>query len=145
MADINLDYLRPIFPLKILTTLALDESTLGDAVRKTAAPMGIQIREDKEPERGLFRSRINIISSGLAFRVWPSSSDTMTGSPEEAVYRHWYAERYHKPSDDIHQPMTGRPREKFNDFFGRLVKMLQMLRKSLRFSATSPYGKALGR
>ena len=25
------------------------------------------------------------------------------GSPDEAVYRHWYAERYHSPKDDIDQ------------------------------------------
>ena len=29
VADINLDQLRPLFPLKILTALAIDQTTLG--------------------------------------------------------------------------------------------------------------------
>src|SRR4029077_20035062 len=33
-ANLNLDQLRPIFPLKILTMLAADDSTLGDTARQ---------------------------------------------------------------------------------------------------------------
>ena len=55
VADLNLDQLRPIFPLKTLTVLALNESTLGDSVKKVAEPMGIKIQPDPEPERNLLR------------------------------------------------------------------------------------------
>ena len=55
VANLNLDQLRPIFPLKLMTTLALDESTLGDTVREVAGQMGIGVRPDPEPERGLLR------------------------------------------------------------------------------------------
>ena len=40
VANVNLDQLLPIFPLKTLTTLALDDSTLGDTVLQVAAGMG---------------------------------------------------------------------------------------------------------
>ena len=121
IADINLDQLRPIFPLKILTMLAIDESTLGDTVKKVAAPMGIEVRPDLEPERNLLRRsdhysfmQIGVPSTGFIFGY-------DKGSPEETVYRHWYAERYHSPADDIRQPWDPAAAAKFNDFFNRLV------------------------
>ena len=42
VANINLDQLRPIFPLKTLTTLALEDSTLGDTVRAGCGADGDQ-------------------------------------------------------------------------------------------------------
>jgi hypothetical protein len=121
VADINLDQLRPIFPLKILTMLALDESTLGDTAKKVAEPLGIRIQADPEPERNLLRRsdhysfmQIGVPSTGFIFGYG-------NGTPEEAVYRRWYAERYHSPADDIRQPWDPEAAARFNDFFNRLV------------------------
>jgi Zn-dependent M28 family amino/carboxypeptidase len=55
VANVNLDQLRPIFPLKILTTLAVDDSTLGDTVRQVAGTMQIRVQADPEPGRNLLR------------------------------------------------------------------------------------------
>ena len=121
VADINLDYLRPIFPLKILTALGVDESTLGDAVEKVAAPLGIRIQNDNEPERGLFRrsDQYNFIRNGIPGIAFIFGYEN--GSPEEGVYRKWYAERYHRPSDDLNQPIDFAAAAKFNSFFAKLV------------------------
>jgi hypothetical protein len=43
------------------------------------------------------------------------------GSPEEAIYREWYARRYHSPLDDLSQPWVPDAAAKFNDFFEKLV------------------------
>ena len=124
VANVNLDILRPIFPLKTLTTLALGESSLDDSVRATAALMGIRIQEDPEPLRGLLRRsdhfnflQIGVPSVGFVFGY-------EKGSPEEVVYRRWYAERYHTPADDLNQPWLPEAAAKFNDFFGKLVEKL---------------------
>jgi hypothetical protein len=121
VADINLDYLRPIFPLKILTTLGLEESTLGDSVKKVAEPLGIRIQNDTEPERGLFRrsDQYNFIRGGIPGVAFIFGYEN--GSPEEAIYRKWYAERYHRPSDDLNQPIDFGAAAKFNTFFSKLV------------------------
>jgi Zn-dependent M28 family amino/carboxypeptidase len=55
VANVNLDQLRPIFPLKTLTTLAIDDSTMGNTVRQVAAGMNIRIQPDPEPGRNLLR------------------------------------------------------------------------------------------
>src|SRR6202035_4530649 len=38
-ADVNLDQLRPLFPLRILTAEALADTTLGEMARAIAAPL----------------------------------------------------------------------------------------------------------
>jgi len=122
VADINLDQLRPIFPLKILTTLALNQSTLGDTVKTVANSMGIKIQPDPEPERNLLRRsdhwnfmQIGVPSVGFIFGF-------EKGTPDEAAYREWYAKRYHSPLDDLNQPWLPEAAAKFNDFFNRLVE-----------------------
>ncbi len=141
VADINLDQLRPIFPLKTLTMLAIDESTLGDTVKQVAAPMGIRIQPDPEPERGLLRRsdhysfmQIGVPATGFIFGYEP-------GSPEEAVYRRWYAERYHSPADDIHQPWVPEAAAKFNDFFNNLVATLANAGERPHWKAGSSFAK----
>jgi hypothetical protein len=120
-ADINLDQLRPIFSLKILTALALTDSTLGETAAKVATAMGIRLQPDPEPERNLLRRsdhysfmQIGVPAMGFIFGY-------EKGSPDEATYRRWYAERYHSPADDLNQPWNPAAAAKFNEFFDRLV------------------------
>ena len=120
-ADINLDQLRPIFPLEILTVHALDDSTLGDDVRAVARRMDIAVQHDPEPERNLLRRSDNwpfmqagIPATGFVFGYRP-------GSRSEQIYRQWYRTGYHKPQDDLDQPMDWKAAADFNRFFYALV------------------------
>jgi hypothetical protein len=142
VADINLDQLRPIFPLKILTMLALDESSLGVVAKQVAEKMDIGIQPDPEPERRLLtRSdhysfmQIGVPATGFIFGY-------EKGSPEEQVYRHWYAERYHSPADDINQPWDPPAAAKFNDFFGRLVEAVANAADPPKWRAGSRFAHA---
>jgi hypothetical protein len=122
VADINLDQLRPLFPLKLLTMLALDDSTLGDTARAVAEPMGIRIQPDPEPDRNLLRrsDHFNFIQIGVPATGFIFGYEK--GSPEEVIYRRWYADRYHSPSDDLKQPWDPEAAAKFNEFFRLLVE-----------------------
>ncbi len=124
VADINLDQLRPIFPLKILTTLAVDESTLGQTVKQVAQTMDIRIQPDPEPERNLLRrsDHFNFMQIGVPAVGFIFGYEK--GSPEEVIYRRWYAERYHSPADDLEQPWDPQAAAKFNDFFRRVVEKI---------------------
>ena len=139
VADLNLDMLRPIFPLKILTTMALNESSLGDSVRAVAERMGIRIQPDLEPERGLFRrsDHFNFLQIGVPAVGFVFGYEK--GSADEAVYRRWYAERYHTPADDLHQPWLPEAAAKFNDFFAKLVESVADAPGRPAFKAGSPY------
>lgn len=124
IADINLDQLRPLFPLHTLTMLAIDESTLGDTVKSVASSMDIKIQPDPEPGRNLLRRsdhysfmQIGVPATGFIFGYVP-------GTPDEAAYREWYAKRYHTPLDDLNQPWVPEAAAKFNDFFNKLVVTL---------------------
>lgn len=139
VANVNLDQLRPLFPLKTLTTLVVDDSTLGDTVKQIAGSMGIGIQPDPEPARNLLRRsdhwnfmQIGVPSVGFIFGF-------EKGSPEEAIYRDWYTNRYHKPADDLEQPWVPEAAAKFNDFFGRLVETVANADQRPRWKAGSPF------
>jgi Peptidase family M28/PA domain len=121
-ADINLDQLRPLFPLKILTAEAVNDTTLGATARAVGRGMGIEIREDREPERGLLRRadqypflKIHVPAISFIFGYDP-------GTDAERRYREWYEVRYHRPQDDLTQPVDFRAAETFDVFFYRLVE-----------------------
>jgi len=121
-ADINLDQLRPIFPLRILTVHALFDTSLGDDVRAVANGLGIEIQRDPEPERNLVQRsdqwpflQAGIPATAFVFGFRP-------GSRSEAIYRQWYRTGYHKPQDDLKQPMDFQAAGDFNRFFYKLVE-----------------------
>ncbi|MSO45607.1 MAG: M28 family peptidase [Acidobacteria bacterium] len=121
VANINLDQLRPIFPLHTLTTLAVDDSTLGDTARRVAATMDIRIQPDPEPLRNLLRrsDHINFINIGVPAVGFIFGFQK--GTADEVAYRLWYKDRYHTPLDDLMQPWVPEAAARFNEFFRRLV------------------------
>ncbi len=121
-ADINLDQLRPLFPLKILTAEAVNDTTLGQTAREVGKGLGIEIREDREPERQLLRRadqypflQIHVPAISFIFGYDP-------GTDAERRYREWYEVRYHRPQDDLTQPVDFQAAERFDVFFYRLVE-----------------------
>jgi hypothetical protein len=122
VADINLDQLRPLFPLKTLTCIGLDESSLGETVRRVGEAMDIRIQPDPEPERRLIQRSDNFSLMQIAVPAVGFVFGYRPGSPEEAIYRQWYAQRYHSPADDIDQPWDPPAAAKFNEFFAKVVE-----------------------
>lgn len=121
-ADLNLDQLRPLFPLKILTVHAVDDTTLGDTVRAVATARGVAVRKDLEPERGLLQRadhwpflKIGVPATGFVFGYDP-------GTQAESRYREWYQTRYHRPQDDLTQPFEPQAARDFNSFFYALTQ-----------------------
>lgn len=142
VADLNLDQLRPIFPLKILTMEGLDDSTLGATARTVASRFSVEIRPDREPERNLFRRadnynfvRIGVPIASFIFGYNPASH-------EEAVYRDWYARRYHKPQDDLDTPIDWKAAATFNDFYKALTLAIADTPARPQWLPSSPYAPA---
>ena len=120
-ANINLDQLRPIFPLDLLTVHALDDTTLGDDVRLVSGAMGIAVQRDPEPERNLLRrsDQWNFLQAGIPATAFVFGY--RPGTESERIYRQWYRTGYHKPQDDLDQRMDWKAAADFNRFFRSLV------------------------
>lgn len=123
VAVLNMDQLRPLYPLRILTTLGLEDSTLGQAVREIAEPMGIQVRGDLEPERNLLRRTDHwpFMQRGVpavSFLFGFDQSDATAA----AAYRDWYEHRYHAPQDDVSTPIVMQAQADFHRFYFALTE-----------------------
>jgi len=142
VADINLDQLRPLFPLKTLTCVGLGESDLGQTVRRMGATMDIRIQPDPEPERRLIQRSDNYSLMQIAVPAVGFVFGYTPGSPEEAIYRRWYAERYHSPADDINQPWDPPAAAKFNEFFAKVVEAVSNADEKPKWKPGSQFAHA---
>ncbi len=139
VADLNLDQLRPIFPLKILTMEGIADSTLGDTARQAAQQFGIELRPDRETERNLFRRADNysFVRIGVPIASFIFGYDPNT--PEERTYRDWYARRYHKPQDDLLTPIDWTAAVTFNNFYRSLTLAIANAPTRPTWLSTSQY------
>ena len=138
-ANINLDQLRPLFPLKLMTVVAINESSLGTTVRTVAGGLGIKVQADPEPERSLLTRadhypfmQIGVPATGFIFGYEP-------GTEAERRYREWYQSRYHRPQDDINQPMDFEAAGDFNRFFYKLAETVADAAERPTWSPTSRF------
>lgn len=122
VAVLNLDQLRPLYPFTILTTLALEESTLGQTVRDIAIPMGIEVRADREPERNLLQRTDHwpFMQRGVPAVSFLFGFDY--GTDAHARYKDWYENRYHAPQDDMTTPIDFGAQAKFHRFYFALTE-----------------------
>lgn len=122
VAVLNLDQLRPLYPLTILTTLAVNDSTLGETARQIAGEMGIEVRPDMEPERNLLRRTDHwpFMQKGVPGISFIFGYDP--GTPAEEAYRQWYRTRYHTPLDDMTTPIDRKAAGDFNRFYRTLTQ-----------------------
>ena len=138
-AMLNLDQLRPLFPLDLLTVHALEDSTIGEDARAVAAGMGIRTRLDPEPERNLIQRSdhwpflmAGVPAVNFVFGYEP-------GTDAERRYRLWYRTRYHHPADDLTQPWDPVAAERFNRFFYGLVERVADGDRRPAFLSGNPY------
>jgi Zn-dependent M28 family amino/carboxypeptidase len=115
IANVNTDMFLPLFPMKTLMVLGLDESDLGADIRAVATEQGIGVQTDPEPQRNRFvrSDQYSFIRDGipsLAMKVGYEEK-----SPEAEIARKWTAERYHAVSDDLNQPVDQSAADKYVD------------------------------
>lgn len=120
VADLNLDMALPIFPLKSVTALGAEESSLGAVAAEVGRSMGLPLVPDPWPDRNSFvrSDQYSFIREGipsLAFK-FGFARDT----PEAEIERTWRSTRYHAPSDDLSQPVEKADAVRLNDFVATL-------------------------
>jgi Zn-dependent M28 family amino/carboxypeptidase len=122
VADINLDMFLPLYPLKVIEVQGLMESTLGETVKAAAEAEGVAVQIDQEPAENRFirSDQYSFIRRGvpaLAFKF-----GYQPGSPDETTRKNWVRDRYHKPSDDLSQPVDTAAAAKFDRIILRLME-----------------------
>jgi Zn-dependent M28 family amino/carboxypeptidase len=121
VANINMDMFLPLYPMRSLMVLGLDESDLGDDVRAVAQGMGLGVQGDPQPLRNRFirSDQYSFVREGipaLAMKVGAAP-----GSREAEIEDAWTRERYHAPSDDLQQPIDLSAAAGFTDVIGALT------------------------
>jgi Zn-dependent M28 family amino/carboxypeptidase len=121
VANVNVDMFLPLFPLKTLMVLGLDESDLGGDIRAVARGLGLAVQADPEPQRNRFirSDQYSFIKAGipaLSMKVGYEED-----SPEAEIARQWTAERYHAPSDDLSQPVDRQAADQYVQVIRTLV------------------------
>lgn len=105
VADLNMDMYLPLFPLRFLEVQGLGESTLGNDARAVCQLNDVEVQFDKQPDENRFvrSDQVNFVKQGipaLAFKFgWTPDS------AQEKLFNEWVRTRYHKPSDDLNQPV----------------------------------------
>jgi hypothetical protein len=120
-ANINLDQLRPIFPLDLMTVHGRTDTTLGSDASAIATSQDIRVQDDPEPERNLLRRSDHwlFLEAGIPAVNFVFGYDP--GSRSEEIYRQWYRTGYHRPQDDLVQMIDWQAAADFNRFFYALV------------------------
>jgi hypothetical protein len=114
VADINLDMFLPLYPLKVIEVQGLAESSLGETVRAAAKTMNVDVQTDREPDQNRFirSDQYSYIRKGIPALAFKFGYEF--GSPEETIRKNWVRDIYHKPSDDLNQPVNLEAAATFN-------------------------------
>jgi Zn-dependent M28 family amino/carboxypeptidase len=121
IANVNIDMFLPLFPLKTLMVLGLDESDLGGDIRAVAHDLSLAVQADPEPQRNRFirSDQYSFIKAGIPALSMKVGYEA--GSPQAEIARKWTAERYHAPSDDLNQPVDRSAADLYVQVVKRLV------------------------
>ena len=105
VADLNMDMFLPLYPLHSVTVYGLNESDLGDTLRKVAQSLDVEVQDDPAPQRNVFirSDQYSFIRAGVPSLMMDVGFKQ--GSKEEAIEKEWLKNRYHAPSDDLNQPV----------------------------------------
>lgn len=120
VADVNLD--MPILTYKFEDMVALggDRSTLGPVIRRAVESAGVVLSPDPIPDEGIFvrSDHFRFVQKGIpSVFLWPGQK----GPGKEAV-TYFLATNYHKPSDDLKQPIQWEEGVRFVDVNYRIAR-----------------------
>jgi hypothetical protein len=111
VADVNLDMPVLLYPFTDVVAFGAERSSIGASVRKAAARSGVALSPDPLPEEGLFTrsDHYRFVEQGVP------SVFLMTGFQNggEKAFTDFLATHYHKPGDDLSQPIDYAAAAKF--------------------------------
>jgi Zn-dependent M28 family amino/carboxypeptidase len=141
VAAINCDMFLPIHPLRLLTAFGMNESSLGDAVRRIARAAHVDVQDDPVPQRGTFlrSDQYSFVRRGIpALMIGIGAAP---GSPDAEIQTAWLRDRYHAPSDDLRQPIDAQAAADYTRLLLALVQDIADDDARPRWKADSVFGR----
>jgi hypothetical protein len=122
VADVNLDMPLLTYPFEDMTVYGAERSTLGPIVAAAAGSVGVGMSPDPAPEMGLFvrSDHYRFVQQGIpSVFLWPGQK-----GPGKAAWAEFFAKRYHRPSDDLSQPIDWAQAMRFVDANYRIARAI---------------------
>ncbi|OWK28948.1 M28 family metallopeptidase [Sphingomonas mucosissima] len=120
IANVNLD--MPILTYKFEDMVAFggDRSTLGPIIRGAVEGAGVALSPDPIPDEGIFvrSDHFRFVQKGVpSVFLWPGQK-----GPGKAAVEHFLSTNYHKPTDDLSQPIEWEEGVRFVDVNYRIAR-----------------------
>jgi Zn-dependent M28 family amino/carboxypeptidase len=137
VADLNYDMALPLFPLRGITVIGAEESSIGGDAAAVAESIGLPLTPDPFPNRNSFTrsDQYAFIEQGV-----PSAAFKFgfaAGTAEAETERGWRATHYHAPSDDGSQPVFREDEIRLHDFMAALALRIANAEARPRWNETS--------
>ena len=103
VGNVNLDMPLLTYPFEDMTVYGANRSTLGPIVAAAAASVGVGMAPDPVPQMGIFvrSDHYRFIQQGVpSVFLWPGQKGA-----GKAAWDEFFGRRYHRPSDDLTQPI----------------------------------------
>jgi hypothetical protein len=107
VADINMDELASLFPLKDVVGLGMEHSSLQNDIKAVATQLGFEVSPDPFPDENDFirSDQFPFVRAGIpAVYVGPGMKSTDPKVDGKAIYMNWLQNIYHTPHDEITLP-----------------------------------------
>jgi Zn-dependent M28 family amino/carboxypeptidase len=114
----------PIIPLTGVFAYGWDESDLGRDIAPVLEAHGLANLPDPEPEQVRFirSDQYSFIQRGIPALAFKAGY--VKDSPEMKTVGEWLADRYHKPSDDLEQPVNLQTAVAFDSMYFDIVRAI---------------------
>lgn len=122
VANVNLDMPVALYPFTDVIAFGAERSSIGPVVAAAAESMGLALTPDPTPEQNIFirSDHYSFVKEGVP------SIFLVTGfaSGGDAAFKKFLKERYHRPADDLSQPIDYEALARFADLNVRIARAL---------------------
>lgn len=108
VADLNLDMLLTLFPVRDVIAFGAEHSSLGPVAEEAARGLGLALSPDPFPEEVVFvrSDHYAFVRQGIpALMLSPGLLSADPKVDGAALFRRWISTVYHSPKDDASQPI----------------------------------------
>jgi Zn-dependent M28 family amino/carboxypeptidase len=145
VADINLDMVLMLHPLKDVVAFGAEHSTLGQVVENAAAEVGVAVSPDPIPELGIFirSDQYPFVRKGIPSVFLFSGFDA--GAVDGLDQFHlWMRKVHHTPTDDMEQPFDFKAGADFGRINLLIVTEVANAEERPRWHAGDFFGERFG-